>query len=505
MVTTRGGTETPGAPTPTPRSSTRKAAGKRELESLETPTQTKRQRKSAPTSSSKKRSAKQAADLDAPSQGLSHESVEDISDTIAVAAAPATQDPQTPTQDEFLPLRRRSSPHVVVSRKSPDDSTATDSFGEGREEAPATSQNPSFYTPAQQPGSGSGSVYATPATTFKQPEGSPTPKAKTGDGQTLAPGSAKRGRGRPKKVVETPSKFPDEIPTSSYESSTAPIPSQGDAPPSAQPEKTHRRFGSEEPAESQDSPVAIKQGHKRYEASQPIESLPPTQTSQVDQDEASDSDDEAPEVVTTAAAGSKARAAQAEADRAQKAQQAKEQAKRQAREELVAAQQAAKREHEEKKAKKLAKKAAKEAKAAAGPLDKEPEVASRMDIDVSNGLLPASLLETIDDQRPPTPPPQRRGKTEEELRKEKLNHHIKFLERVDKPAKDVKKGKLSVAVLAQQNRVLPPKVNRNTKNVREHWLKGREMDKKGGKPGVRFGKKLERRPHGNRGFLRNGE
>jgi hypothetical protein len=500
MVTTRGGTETPGAPTPTPRSSTRKAAGKRELESLETPTQAKRQRKSAPTSSSKKRTAKQETEPDTPSQEASQESADDVSDTIAVATA-ATEDPQTPKKDDFLPLRHRSSPHVVVSRKSPDDSTATDSFGEGKDEAPATSQNPSFYTPAQQ--SGSGSVYATPATTFKQPEGSPTPKAKAANGQTPASDSAKKGRGRPKKVVETPSKFPDEIPTSSYESDAAPIPSQDFVPPSAQPEKTHRRFGSEEPAEAQNSPVVNKQGNKRYEGPETIELEPATQLSQADEDEASDSDDEAPEVVTTAAASSKAQAAQAEADRAQKAQQAKEQAKRQAREELIAAQQAAKREREEKKAKKLAKKAAREAKAAVGSDDEEPEVASRMDIDVFNGLLPASLLETIDDQRPPTPPPERRGKTEEELRKEKLNHHIKFLERVDKPAKDVKKGKLSVAVLAQQNKVLPPKVNRNTKNVREHWLKGREVEKKGGKPSARFGKKMERRPHGNRGFLRN--
>lgn len=496
MVTTRGGTETPGAPTPTPRSSTRKAAGKRELESLETPTQAKRQRKSAPTSSSKSRTANQAAESDAPSQEPSQESADNTSDTIAIAA-PATEDPQTPNKDDLLPLRRRSNPHVVVSRKSPDDSTATDSFGEGKDEAPATSQNPSFYTPAQQPGSGS--VYATPATTFKQPEGSPTPKAKTANSQTPASTSAKKGRGRPKKVVETPSKFPDEIPTSSYESDAAPIPSQDFVPPSAQPEKTHKRFGNEEPAEAQDSPVANKQDSNRYEE-------PATEKSEVDSDEASDSDDEAPEVVTTAAASSKAQAAQAEADRAQKAQQAKEQAKRQAREELAAAQQAAKREREEKKAKKLAKKAAKEAKAAAGSEDvEEPEIASRMDIDVSNGLLPASLLETIDDQRPPTPPPQRRGKTEEELRKEKLNHHIKFLERVDKPAKDVKKGKLSVAVLAQQNRVLPPKVSRNTKNVREHWLKSREVEKTRGKPGVRFGKRMDRRPHGNRGFLRNGD
>ncbi|KAG9189413.1 hypothetical protein G6011_06281 [Alternaria panax] len=490
MVTTRGGTETPGAPTPTPtpRSSTRKVAGKRELESLETPTQAKRQRKSAPTSSSKKRITKKASEVDAPSQ----ESTDNTSDTIAITAS-ASEDPQTPKKDDLLPLRRRSSPHVVVSRKSPDDSTATDSFGESKDEVPATSQNPSFYTPAQQPGSGS--VYATPATTFKQqPEGSPTPKAKTENAQTHTSTLAKKGRGRPKKPVETPSKFPNEIPTSSYESEAAPIPSQDTVPPSAQPEKTHKRFGSEEPAEAQDSPVAKKQGNERLEQ-------PTNQKSDVDEDGASDSDDEAPEVVTTAAASSKAQAAQAEATRAQEAQQAKEQAKRQAREELIAAQQAAKRKREEKKAKKLAKKA----KATAESDNEEPETTSRMDIDVSNGLLPASLLEAIDDQRPPTPPPERRRKTEEELRKEKLNHHIKFLERVDKPAKDIKKGKLSVAVLAQQNRVLPPKVNRNTKNVREHWLKGREVEKTRGKPGVRFGKKMERRPHGSRGFLRNGD
>lgn len=494
MVTTRGGTETPGAPTPTPtpRSSTRKAAGKRELESLETPTQAKRQRKSASTPSSKKRTTKKASEADAPSQ----ESADNTSDTVAINAS-ATEDPQTPKKDDLAPLGRRSSPHVVVSRKSPDDSTATDSFGESKDEAPATSQNPSFYTPAQQPGSGS--VYATPATTFKQqPEGSPTLKAKTATRQTPASTSAKKGKGRPKKVAETPSKFPDEIPTSSYESNAAPIPSQDHVFPSAQPKKAHKRFGSEELAEAQESLVVNEQSDKRHEE-------PTIQMNQVDEDEASDSDDEAPEVVTTAAASSKAQAVQAEADRAQKAQQEKERAKRQAREELIAAQQAAKREREEKKAKKLAKKTAREAKTIADSDDEESEPMSRMDIDITNGLLPTSLLETIDDQRPPTPPPERRGKTEEELRKEKLNHHIKFLERVDKPAKDVKKGKLSVAVLAQQNRVLPPKVNRNTKNVREHWLKGREVEKTRGKPGVRFGKKMERRPHASRGFLRNGD
>ncbi len=99
----------------------------------------------------------------------------------------------------------------------------------------------------------------------------------------------------------------------------------------------------------------------------------------------------------------------------------------------------------------------------------------------SQHLLPDSLLNAIDEQRPPTPPPEKRGKTAEERRKEKLSHHIKFLERSQKPIKDVKKGKLKVAVLAQQNKVLPPKVNRDTRNMREHWLKGRTEKRRGKK------------------------
>ncbi|KAI2475884.1 U3-snoRNA-assoc multi-domain protein [Pyrenophora tritici-repentis] len=470
MVTTRGGTETPGAPTPTPRSSTRKTAGKRELEALETPTQAKRQRKApAPRSSQKKAAAKS----DAPTEELSQVSADDV----AAVVAP--------------------------SRESPDASSAT----EGKEDEAQTSHDAVFYTPAQR----AGSVYETPAT-HRQPEGSPTPKVKEA---SVEPTSTviKRGRGRPRKTPqkvssppqaeETPSRFNDEIPTSSYESSMAPIPSQ-EAPPSAQPEKAHMHFDDdEESVVTQISPTANK-FHDVPTVTEPAAGS----VQDSDEDNASDSDDEAPEVVTTAAASSKAQAAQADAERAQKAQQAKEEAKRKAREELIATQQAAKREREEKKAKKLAKKAAKEAKAvAAGPEEEEAAIKPRMEIDLSNGLLPASLLENIDDQRPPTPPPERRGATEEQFRKEKLNRHIKFLERTEKPAKDVKKGKLNVAVLAQQNKVLPPKVNRNTKNVREHWLKGRQVDKKnkkGLKPSARFGK-MERRPHVNRGFLRNGD
>ncbi|XP_014552391.1 hypothetical protein COCVIDRAFT_110437 [Bipolaris victoriae FI3] len=495
MVTTRGGTETPGAPTPTPRSSTRKQVGKRELESLETPTQTKRQRK-APKATAKKGSAAEPKGQEESADEPSQESSNDTSDTIA-ANAQEPEAPETPKQSG-LPARRKSSPQVVVGADASDQSSNT---VEKEDEVPSTVQNPAFYTPIQAPGS----VYATPATR-KRPEGSPTPKAKILDDQTPS-AAVKKGRGRPKK---TPKKelveAIDEVPSSTYESEMAPIPSQDTAPPSAQAEKAHTRFGSEEPAPTPASPVMNKQGNKRYEAAEPV-----VEVSQADDDnDASDSDDEAPEVVTTAAASSKALAARAEADRAQKAQQAKENAKRKAREEFLAAQQAAKRERDEKKAKKLAKQAAKEAKAAATDApsaDQESDSEHPTQIDTSNGLLPDSLLATIDDQRPPTPPPERRGKTEEEKRKEKLNQHIKFLERTDKPTKDVKKGKLNVAVLAQQNKVMPPKVNRDSKNVREHWLKGRQVEKRmvGKKGGVVRVGRMERRPHGNRGFLKDGD
>jgi hypothetical protein len=124
-----------------------------------------------------------------------------------------------------------------------------------------------------------------------------------------------------------------------------------------------------------------------------------------------------------------------------------------------------------------------------------------MDIDRATlpSLLPDSLLANLGDVRPPTPPPEARGKTEEELRREKLNHHIKFLEQSSKAPKDRKVGKHHVAVLGQQNRVLPPKVSKNTKGVREAWLKGRQGQQTKGKP--RIGK-TSRQKFGGGGFLR---
>ncbi|OAL48306.1 hypothetical protein IQ07DRAFT_570832 [Pyrenochaeta sp. DS3sAY3a] len=436
MVTTRGGTETPGAETPL--SSVKKRAGKRELESLETPIQAKRQRKTAPPPKTTLASEPLSQD----------ESDGELLDTIAVASS----------KEEKLPIRRRTGAKVVIAKISSPATEALD--GEA-------------HTPDEK----SPSVYATPATS-KKVDGSPTPKAKTAKNRT--PATATRSSARKLKAQkEEPA--PIETPIPSQESTEAVLP---------QPAKAHRRFGSEEPAEGYEAPVTTQ---------------PEPTVGSEQGDDASDSD-EAPEVVTTAAATSKAKAAQAEADRAFRAKQEQEQAKRQQHEERIAEEQAQKRLREEKKAKKLAKQLAKQQKATeAFEEDDEPSYSRAITKDLP-ALLPDSLLDTIGDQRAPTPPYERRGKTEEQLRKEKLKHHIKFLEQSEKPAKDVKKGKFSVALLGQQNKVLAPaKATRDVRNVRESWLKGRQVVKKNGAKAKFRSTKMERRPHGVRGFLSGGD
>jgi U3 small nucleolar RNA-associated protein 16 len=438
MVTTRRGTETPGQDSSaTPRSSAKRKVGKRELEALDTPTAVKRQKKITPKKKAVETVEPAVEDAPAP------ESAEDTSDTIDVAIPRE----QTPTQVGKLAIRRRSSPQVVVAKLSQ----------EGEEEALADdaltpTQENVYQTPEQQ----SGSVYATPATQ-KKGEASPTPRAKRANERTS---STKKSSGRKTKADDA---------TSAASSKQSPVASQDAAETPSQPKRAHMRFGSEEPTEK----VTINlQGHKRYEA-------PKAQIA--DSEDDSDSD-EAPEVVTTTTAASRIAATQHDAARAQLAAQEKEAAKRAAREARIAAEQAEKRKRDDQKAKKLARKLAKQASSTEEPTT---ESTSKSNIDLA-GLLPTSLLTSLPDRRAPTPPPSRYGKTDEQLRQEKLNHHIKFLERTDKGIKEVKKGKLSVAVLGKQNRgVLPPKVNRDTRDVREKWLKGREGKRIKGGEGYR--------------------
>lgn len=224
-------------------------------------------------------------------------------------------------------------------------------------------------------------------------------------------------------------------------------------------------------------------------------------------DDASDSD-EAPEVVTTAAAVSKANTRQSEARRAYEAEEEKQRQRSQYRSERMAREQAEKQARAKEKAGSLVNvKAKKNRRENKSPAPGSSALLS-MDAESLPDRLPDSLLEAISDQRPPTPPLLDSARDAKALQQQKLKRHIKFLEHGEKPAKDVKKGSFHVSVLAQQNTLLPPKMNMDVRLTREQWLQGRRdrnpRTRGKGKGKVLF-RKMERRPAVGRSFLRNGD
>lgn len=499
MVTTRRGTGTEPPAESTPRSSARRGRPKRQLDVEETPTASKRRRKSV---EDKRPSQEEVEEKPDPAKGFGEEQepeAENI-DTIAVTIPDRTKEKAgTPEVVKQAPSTLRKSPRVVVQKKPPS-SPPTESLPTEEDEGfAASTQEMIWVTPATKQSS---SVYATPVTSKKVSKGTPTPKAKSSTPVSTRRSSrlnnnktSQQPTSPPKEGNSIQSTFPDEIPSSTWETDQLPVAGEDvNSLQTSQQEKTHTRFDSEEPVETLD-PIKIDQ-EEQGEA--PVETSNTQKEAIAEDDDASDSD-EAPEMVTTATAASKVKAAEAEASRAYQAQQEKEERRRQQRADRIAEEQAEKRKREEKKAKKLAKFQAKQEKLQ----QRLAAPAAPQDVDMSNvpALLPDSILEAAGDRRPPTPPPTRPGKTAEEIRKEKLNRHIKFLERGERPIKDVKKGSVNVSVLAQHNKLLAPKVNKATKNIREEWLKGRRDEKRGGKRGRMQIQKMERRPIGG-GFLR---
>jgi len=516
MVTTRRGTgvDVPGESTPrsTPRSSTRKGAGKRELRALEleeTPTAAKRRRKSVGTKEQPQQEAKE--DVTESSTKASAPAVEaqnegdiqaEISETIVVAMPVRTKGKSnSPISENKTSSSRRGSPKVIIHKRVSSHTSAEASPTKSTPEEDLVPTKDTVYrTPVAQQ---SGLVSATPATHLER-EGSPTPKAST-QPKKRTPKSNKKSTRRDKmaeqtsemKEAPTPkTSFPDEIPSSTWESDQTPVATQ-DAVATSTPsvKKLHKRFGSGEPSGIAapttiiDAPSASKEHEAEIDGNQ------------LDGDDGSDSD-EAPDMVTTATAASKALATAEETSRAHLAQQEKQEERKQQRADRIAQEQDEKRKRDGKKAKKLAKRQAREARTTRA--DSTPPRAP-LDVDMSAlpALLPDAILEAAGDRRPASPPPMQTGKTAEQLQKEKLNRHIKFLDRSEKPLKDVKKGSVNVSVLAQQNALLAPKVNRSTKNVREHWLKGRQQEKKGKRGSSKQFKKMERRVVGSGGFLRS--
>lgn len=458
MVTStrRGPIEDRSTPS-TPRSSARKT--KRQLEAEDTPTGAKKRRTSA---GNKKSSLNEVHPSPTKSPAKTEDKPEDV-DT-QPASSEDTPDAQIAAETkvvEELPLReRKSSPQVAIratgSPSPPQDvETGSNTVGEETSTTPDNIRAP-VKTPAKQ----------------KQQKASSMPRS------TRA--SAKMDQKQGAKVDAT-----------SEEVVESPVPVIEE-----KPQNTKIRFGSEEPAETETS-TAIQ-------VEQPV--VPEPSPAAAD-DYESDSD-EAPEEVTVATAKDKVLAAEEEVARAIKAAEEKQERKKQEQAERKAEEQRLKQERvaeEEKiKAKKEARKAKKRAKWEASQAVQQapPSFLPNYTGEIP-ALLPESLLEAVGDRRPPTPPTLLPGLTPAELQKEKLKRHIRFLERGEKPIKDVKKGSLSLRVLKEHDVKRAPKVNKGVKNIREKWLKNRHraMDShKKGRKKMEF-KKVERRAVGG-GFLR---
>lgn len=486
MVTTRSGTGTDPSVESTPRSSVKRTRAKRELDIEETPTETKRRRRSVGSKSAPAEEAEEATPTGKPKAG----------DAQAISIPDRTiSESKSPVQSKTPSSVRRGRPKVVVTKKSTSPSNAESATSENAGEEPPT-QESEFYTPGTHIAS---PEFVTPAM-YRDTAGSPTPKP-VKHSVSASAALLRKVVGKDKAPITNKAKFENEVPSSSQDSENAPISSQDSAP-----KKTHMRFGSEEPANAS-TPTASSQKVDAAESVPQNSSAEAAEAENDDDDDASDSD-EAPEMVATSTAATKIKALDDDAARAQQSIHEKDQLRKQKRAERIAAEQAEKRKREELKARKLAKQQAKEIlrqnkKQDAAPSSNNPDL--DVDMDALPALLPDSILEAVGSQRPPTPPLVRAGKTADQIRNEKLQRHIKFLEQGEKAVKDVKRGSVNVAVLAQQNALLAPKVNRDTKQIRERWMKGRQQEKTGKKVGskVQF-RRMERKAIGG-GFLRGGD
>ncbi|KAK8195384.1 U3 snoRNA associated-domain-containing protein [Phyllosticta capitalensis] len=350
-----------------------------------------------------------------------------------------------------------------------------------REEAKSAQQDGSqedgsvYGTPAEDDDA---SIYATPATTMRpnlRGSARPTPASVT-----------PKPRGRAART--TPSKPSRLISSQTIDEG------EEESTPKAEPQVVEKpkiiRFGSEDPPVI---PEPVPEPPKKAE-------IP---TSSADEDE--DSDDEAPEAVTTSSAREQARAAEEDAAKAVKEQEAAAKRKRQEREARLREQAAASKRRKQKEA---------ESALASEDVSPPADVASSTTITASNpaelskqskydlqnipALLPDDLLAAAPAVRPPTPEPVERATVldRKEVEKKKLNKHLKFLD--EKPAKDIKKGPVRLHVLEKGNKKLPPKVNNQSKNMREQWLAGRRAQSSKGKKN--FGGPERKKTGG--GFLR---
>jgi hypothetical protein len=208
---------------------------------------------------------------------------------------------------------------------------------------------------------------------------------------------------------------------------------------------SHVRFGSESPPPSEPSALVMENAENG-----------------LNEDEDRDSDDDAPEAISHSRAQAETKAAAAVEARMLRKREEDERTRRRNQDSQLKkqAQSSKKRQRQE-------------------DLTEEGTSKRQFDFDHLPNLLPEELLATEAPKRSPTPPagdalPQR-AQTLKGFGKRR-NEEVP-------PADVVHKG-TKIRVLPKTNKALPPRTNAQSKNIREHWMKGldksQQKDRRGG-------------------------
>ncbi|KAF2086411.1 hypothetical protein K490DRAFT_57714 [Saccharata proteae CBS 121410] len=457
MVTTRRGNDTN---SPQVTGSVTRSGLKRVLDdNVATPTRTTKKRRSVEKVEKPKfESTESDARADKQGNGQIEGHNTDAGADEEKDASPELATPM-PKKGRGRPAKRRdSSPAVVINS-----SATKEKDHQSPVEANASEAESVYDTPASQ---GSESIYATPATTLRTGTRGLAVKA--------TPQSATAAKSTGKLSKSTPSKSKLASQETNNDGDDEPTPKAAAAMP-VTAKSTHIRFGSEDPpAVPEPAPLADEI---------------PSSTADTEQQEVEDdeSDDDAPEAVSANTARQQAEAAEAEAANAKEKEQAALKRKRQERDARLRDQAEASKRRKQQQPKDTPSTKTTERQQPAKP---------KYDLNTIPDLLPLDLLESAPSVRPPTPPPTVTTSTQNQ--NQKKNKHLKFLDDV-KPAKDVKRGPVTVRVLEQQNKLLPPKISKGSRDLREKWLMGERKGKgKGKMAGIGGG---ERKKVGG-GFLR---
>ncbi|KAL2004276.1 hypothetical protein VTN02DRAFT_4001 [Thermoascus thermophilus] len=276
------------------------------------------------------------------------------------------------------------------------------------------------------------------------------------ESEEQAAGTSENGTPEDDRVEEAVSAETDEGSRAKRQKKqTAPDAGKEDAAPVTKAK--HLRFGSEEPEEPMGE----------------VEEVPETQRETPKEDEDSD-DDEAPEAFDNSAQLLKMKE---EARKQEQAKQKVEQLQKEKRRQL------------DERRKQQAKAAGKK-KEPVSSLKKSANTGIPEDILSESSatlqgstiqdtrrpalpaLLPDEILNAVPVTRPPTPPP------ETDSAVQKKSNKLRFLDKVEKPPKDIKHGSTTIRVLEGNSSgkkggsALAPKVSKTGRNVRESWIAG---------------------------------